>query len=147
MEIRRAKPEDVPAIRALVDAAYACYVPLIGKPPGPMLDDYEARIRDDLVFVYETEEGPAAVLVLIERTGYMLLDNIAVAPACQGRGYGARLIRFTEEEARRLGFMEVRLYTHEVMRENVGLYERFGFAVTHRAREAGYDRIYMNKKL
>lgn len=147
MEIRRAEPEDVPAIRALVDAAYARYVPLIGKPPGPMLDNYEKRIRDDLVYLFEAGEGLAAVLVLIEKAGYMLLDNIAVAPACQGRGYGARLIRFTEEEAKRLGFSEVRLYTHEVMRENIGLYERFGFAVTHRAREAGYDRIYMNKKL
>ncbi|MEQ8267965.1 MAG: GNAT family N-acetyltransferase [Parvibaculum sp.] len=147
MEIRRAKPEDVPAIRALVEAAYARYVPLIGKPPGPMLDDYEERIRNDLVFLSETGEGLAAVLVLIEKAGYLLLDNIAVAPACQGRGYGARLIRFAEEEAKRLGLVEIHLYTHEVMHENIGLYERFGFAVTHRAREAGYDRVYMNKKL
>lgn len=147
MEIRCAKPQDVPAIRALVDAAYARYVPLIGKPPGPMLDDYEERIRNDLVFLSETGEGLAAVLVLIEKAGYLLLDNIAVAPAYQGRGYGAHLIRFTEEEAKRMGLAEIRLYTHEVMRENIGLYERFGFAVTHRAREAGYDRVYMNKKL
>ena len=147
MEIRRAKPEDVPAIRALVDAAYARYVPLIGKPPGPMLDDYEKHIREDWVYLFETGEGLATILVLIEKADHILLDNIAVAPVCQGRGYGARLIHFPEEEAKRLGFTEVRLYTHEVMHENISLYERFGFAVTHRAREAGYDRIYMNKKL
>lgn len=147
MEIRRAEPEDVAAIRALVDAAYARYVPLIGKPPGPMLDDYAARIQDDLVFLFEAGTALAALLVLIEKADHLLLDNIAVSPAVQGRGYGGFLIRFAEEEAKRRGFAEIRLYTHEVMRENIGLYERFGFAVTHRAREAGYDRIYMNKKL
>jgi ribosomal protein S18 acetylase RimI-like enzyme len=147
LEIRRAKPEDVAAIRALVDDAYVRYVPLIGKPPGPMLDDYAARIQDDLVFLCEAGEGLAAVLVLIEKDDYLLLDNIAVAPAVQGRGYGGFLIRFAEQEAKRRGFAEIHLYTHEVMRENIGLYERYGFAVTHRVREAGYDRVYMNKKL
>lgn len=147
MEIRRAEPEDVAAIRALVNAAYERYVPLIGEPPGPMLDDYAARIRDDLVFLFEAGAGLAGVLVLIEEADHLLLDNIAVAPAAQGRGYGGVLIRLAEEEAKRRGFAEIRLYTHEVMHENISLYERFGFAVTHRAREAGYDRIYMNKKL
>lgn len=147
LEVRGARTDDVPAIRALADAAYARYVPLIGKPPGPMLDDYETRIRNDLVFLIENGPELAAVLVLIEKPDHLLLDNIAVAPAAQGRGYGGHLIRFAEKEARQRGFAEIRLYTHEVMRENIGLYEEFGFAVMHRVREAGYDRIYMNKKL
>jgi GNAT superfamily N-acetyltransferase len=41
--------------------------------------------------------------VLIPETGTMLLDNVAVSPNAQGKGYGRRLIAFAEEEARRQG--------------------------------------------
>src|SRR6185312_9837699 len=44
--IRRAEPEDRAAIESIVRAAYAVYIPRIGKPPGPMLDDYAALIAD-----------------------------------------------------------------------------------------------------
>ena len=152
LQPRRATNDDVPAIQALVTSAYDRYVPLIGRPPGPMLDDYGARVRDDLVFVAELDGALAAVLVLIEKPGiakpgHLLLDNIAVAPLLHGLGYGSQLVRFAEAEGRRRGFTEIRLYTHELMRENIGLYERLGFTVTHRAQEAGYARVYMAKAL
>ena len=49
--------------------------------------------------------------------------------------------------ARRLGYRELRLYTHEKMTENIALYLRVGFAETGRAQEAGYDRVFMTKHL
>jgi len=45
MTIRPAGPEDVEAVRQIVRAAYGHYVARLGKPPGPMLDDYGQRIR------------------------------------------------------------------------------------------------------
>jgi RimJ/RimL family protein N-acetyltransferase len=33
------------------------------------------------------------------------------------------------------------------MRENIALYTRLGFAETGRGREAGYDRVFMCKRL
>ena len=42
-------------MEAIVQAAYAPYVPRIGRKPGPMLDDYGARIRAKQVHVLESE--------------------------------------------------------------------------------------------
>jgi ribosomal protein S18 acetylase RimI-like enzyme len=142
---RPATLDDVPAIRALVAEAYQHYVPLIGKPPSPMLDDYTARVREDFVFVRESDGAIAGVLVLKDESDHMLLHNIAVAPRLRGQGLGTELVRFAEAQARERGHCELRLYTHELMRQNVRLYQRLGFAITHRAREDGYDRIYMSK--
>jgi GNAT superfamily N-acetyltransferase len=146
--IRPAQPGDQVAIETIVRAAYAVYIPRIGKPPGPMLDDYARLIADGAVSVIEEAGGEiAALIVLIPKPDQLLLDNIAVRPDRQGRGFGRALIEHAEREARRLGFREIRLYTHEKMTENIALYLRIGFVETGRGREAGYDRVFMTKSL
>ena len=77
----------------------------------------------------------------------MLLDNVAVHPDMQGRGYGRALIAFAERVSIERGFTAIRLYTNEVMVENVRFYERLGFVETHRAEEKGFRRVYMTKPL
>jgi hypothetical protein len=42
--IRPAPPADEPAIRACAEAAFAPYIPAIGRPPAPMTADYGAAI-------------------------------------------------------------------------------------------------------
>lgn len=56
-------------------------------------------------------------------------------------------MRFAEDEARRLGFGAVRLYTHEAMTENIALYTALGYRETHRTEERGLRRVYMEKRL
>ena len=146
--IRRTKPEDRAAVEAIVRDAYSIYVARIGKPPGPMLDDYARLIADGAVSVFEDTAGTiAAIIVLLAKPDHLLLDNIAVRPDRQGQGLGRQLIAFAEAEARRLGLTELRLYTHETMTENVALYTRLGFVETGRGHEAGYDRVFMTKRL
>jgi GNAT superfamily N-acetyltransferase len=146
--IRCARPADRAAIERIVRAAYGLYVERIGKPPGPMLDDYTALISDGRVSVLEeADRTMAAIIVLLPEPDHLLLDNIAVRPDRQGQGLGRRLIAFAEEQARRLGHSEVRLYTHEKMTENIALYTRLGFVETGRGQQAGYDRVFMTKRL
>jgi ribosomal protein S18 acetylase RimI-like enzyme len=145
--IRAAGRHDAPAVHNVVHAAYRHYVPRIGKPPGPMLDDYPQRIADGQVWVLEDAASIVGVLVLEEAPSGFLLDNIAVLPECQGKGFGRRLIEFAEAEARRRGFQEIHLYTHALMTENIALYLRIGFVETRRVSEKGYDRVYMTKQL
>jgi ribosomal protein S18 acetylase RimI-like enzyme len=148
--IRRGRPADRPAIEAIVDAAYSIYLDRIGKPPGPMLDDYRQLIADGHVSVLdEPGEGIVAIIVLLPRpdADHLLLDNIAVRPNRQGQGIGRRLIAFAEHQARRRGVAELQLYTHEKMSENIALYRRLGFSETGRLRQAGYDRVFMAKRL
>src|ERR1700720_1168155 len=146
--IRRGQPTDRAAVEQIVRDAYSMYIERIGKPPGPMLDDYAALIADGTVSVLEDGDGTiAALIVLLPKPDHLLLDNIAVRPDRQGRGLGRQLIAFAEAEARRLGHAELRLYTHQKMTENIALYARLGFVETGRGKEAGYDRVFMTKRL
>jgi ribosomal protein S18 acetylase RimI-like enzyme len=146
--IRRATVADRAAVEAIAHAAYSLYVERIGKEPGPMLDDYARRIDDGTVSVLEMAAGVlAGLIVLLPGSDHLLLDNVAVRPERQGEGIGRRLIAFAESEARRLGYRELRLYTHVMMVENIALYRRLGFAETGRGRQAGYDRVFMTKRL
>jgi len=145
--IRQAGPEDRAAIEAIVQAAYAPYIPRIGRKPGPMLDDYEVLIADGRVHVLVDGEIVRGLVILIPDGDALLLDNVAVDPRAQGRGYGRMLLNFAEAEARRAGVRTLRLYTNEAMTENIALYGRLGFVETHRAVEKGLRRIYMTKVL
>jgi ribosomal protein S18 acetylase RimI-like enzyme len=149
--IRAARPDDRPRIEEIVEAAYRPYLARMDRKPAPMVDDYAQRIAEGHTHVLE-EDGPGAknivaVLVLEPQDGHLLLDNIAVDPACHGRGFGRRLMDFTEAEARRLGFDAVELYTNEVMVENIALYLRLGYAETKRVLDRGYHRVYLRKTL
>ena len=48
--IRDATAADVAAIAEIVDHAYRHYIARMGKPPGPMLDDYAARVLEGVVW-------------------------------------------------------------------------------------------------
>src|SRR5271166_6236034 len=145
--IRAATAADLPAITDIVDEAYRHYITRLGKPPGPMLDDYAARLSEGVVWVLEEGAVIAAIVVLKPEPDYLLLDNIAVSPARQGLGLGRRLLAFAEDEASRRGYREIRLYTHQTMVENQRLYASIGYEETGRATEAGYDRVFMRKQL
>ena len=147
IRIRAATAADVPAIVDTVDRAYRYYIVRIGKPPGPMLDDYAARVSEDAVWVLQDGPAIAGILVLLSAPEYLLLDNIAIAPERQGRGMGRRLLAFAESEALRRGYREIRLYTHQTMIENQRLYASIGYEETGRGSEAGYDRVFMRKPL
>ncbi len=145
--IRAATAADAEPVRSVVDAAYGHYIARIGKPPGPMLDDYAKRIADQQTWVLVDNGRIVGILVLEQRPLGLLLDNIAVLPDSQGKGFGRALIGFAEAEARRRGFDEIHLYTHALMSENIALYRRVGFVETHRVNEKGYDRVYMTRRL
>ena len=114
---RPAAPQDREAVEATVRAAYSVYIERMGKPPGPMLDNYARLIADHALSVVEEAGEIVALIVLLPKPDHLLLDNVAVRPDRQGAGLGRRLIAFAGDEARRRGYGEVRLYTHQTMTE------------------------------
>ena len=147
LELRAARTNDADAIAECVRAAYSHYVERIGRPPGPMLDDYHQVVRVHRAFVVEDGDEIVGALVLVDKEDGLLFDNIAVLPSRQGEGIGRRLMEHAESEARRLGHAHLNLYTHEMMTENIAMYERIGYVEVDRRTEHGFPRVYMRKRL
>jgi ribosomal protein S18 acetylase RimI-like enzyme len=145
--IRLAIAADVPVVAQIVAEAYRSYIPRIGRPPAPMLDNHAARVADAVMWVIEEGDVIGGILVLLPEPDHLLLDNIAVAPARQGTGLGRRLLAFAEAEAMRRGYSEVRLYTNVLMTENQRLYAAIGYEETGRGSGAGFERVFMRKRL
>ena len=66
--MRPARAEEAAAIKALVERAYAPYVPLLGRRPAPMDDDFAARIAHGQAHVLE-RDGAIVALAVIEDRG------------------------------------------------------------------------------
>ncbi|MCX4619276.1 GNAT family N-acetyltransferase [Streptomyces albogriseolus] len=152
--IRPAVAADVPAVKAVVDAAFRPYVARIGVVPVPMEADHAANVAAGRVFVAELPDdggtGPirvAGLVVLEPRTDHLYLDTVAVRPDAQGAGLGRLLLEFTEARARALGLPEIRLFTNAMMWENQTIYPRLGYETVERRVTGPYDRIHYRKRL
>jgi len=146
--LHRAGPADGPALNALARAAYAVYVPLIGREPQPMAADWRALLDRYEIWLAEEADGTlAASLALEVLADHLLIWSVAVAPARQGEGLGQGLLRFAETRARDLAKEELRLYTNAKMARNIALYRGCGYAETRR--EILPDRVivHMRKSL
>jgi len=146
LAIRAATPADTAAVAALTEAAYARYVPRIGRKPMPMLDDHAARIGRGEVFVLDLDGRVAGLISLVAEPDALLIYSVAVAPEHQGSGYGRTLMAFAETAALERGVPALRLYTNVKMTENQAIYRRLGFVETHRAEEHGLNRVFMEKR-
>ncbi len=147
IEIRRAFADDEAAVAACVDAAYTKYIVRIGCKPGPMLADYRDLIGRRQVWVATEHTDLRGVLVLVPASDHLLIWNVAVHPKFQGRGLGRKLMTFAEEHAVGLGLREMRLFTHELMSENIALYRRLGYEESERRTEGDHRRVYMRKTI
>jgi ribosomal protein S18 acetylase RimI-like enzyme len=133
---------DRTAVEDVVQAAYTPWIDIIGARPLPMEADYAELIAAGQVWVLDPVEG---LIVLVPEDGVLLIENVAVSPAAQGRGLGRYLLAFAEDQARALGLSTLRLYTNEKMVSNIGLYEGLGYVATERENIKGRHAVHMRK--
>lgn len=145
--IRPAVSADVLKIQNIVKDAYSVYIERIGREPAPMTDDYTVHVKAKRVWVLDTAEGLAGLMVLRMETDHLLVSNVAVERGSQGKGFGRRLLDFADEFAAQNGKSELRLYTNELMRENLAIYQKLGWEEYRRAEQDGFRRVFMCKKL
>ncbi len=147
--IRPAIIDDCPAIVACVRQAYAKYIVRIGAKPAPMLSHYPELIARGVIHVLEDLESGElrGLIVLWPADDAMFVDNVAVDPRYQNRGFGRQLMAFAEKYALSAGLTRVRLYTNETMTEDLAFYRRLGFEETERRMEEGYKRVFLRKTL
>jgi ribosomal protein S18 acetylase RimI-like enzyme len=127
--IRIATLADADAITTVTRAAYAKWVPLIGREPLPMKADHAAHIRDHRADLLLVDDEVAALVEIIQRHDDLLIENVAVAPGFQKKGYGRRMVAHAERLASEAGFDAVRLYTNAKFDENIRLYRSLGYDI------------------
>jgi ribosomal protein S18 acetylase RimI-like enzyme len=143
--IRQGVATDAAAIRDLTRAAYAKWVPVIGREPKPMTADYSEALRNnrfDLLFIDGTL---AALIETIPHADHLLIENVAVSPSCQGQGLGTKLMAHAEHMASASGLPEIRLYTNMLFAENVRLYRKLGYKIDRQEDFRGGVAIFMSK--
>jgi ribosomal protein S18 acetylase RimI-like enzyme len=145
--IRKALPADAAAIAALTDAAYAKFIPRIGRKPRPMTADYGKKIDEDQVWLLAQDSQPAGVLVMSAEPDHLLIYSVAIDPIFQKRGFGRQLLAWAEAQALAQGYTSIRLYTNARFEENIRLYERLGYRETRREPVEDSHIVHMAKSL
>jgi ribosomal protein S18 acetylase RimI-like enzyme len=143
--LRRAVAEDAATVRALTRQAYAKWVKLIGREPKPMQADYERAVREHRIDLALLGDDLAGLIETIEQADHLLVENVAVAPAFQGRGLGRRLMAHADGLAAELGYAEIRLYTNARFTENIALYRRLGYRVDREEQLPHGIAVHMSK--
>ncbi|MDP1839644.1 MAG: GNAT family N-acetyltransferase [Reyranella sp.] len=143
--LRQAAASDAAAVRALVRAAYAKWVPLIGREPKPMGADYEKAVAAHRVDLAYLDATLAALIETIDGTDHLLVENVAVAPGFQGQGLGRFLMAHAERLAVAQGHAEIRLYTNQRFAENIRLYLALGYRIDREEESALGVTVYMSK--
>ena len=138
-DLRRARPEEAEKIAAFQRAAYDGNRAILDVEPIPLKADYIKILSEYEVLLYEeTEGGLAGVLILEARPDDLLIWSVATAPDARRTGIGNRLLVAAEARARALGKHVIRLYTGELLVDNIAWYQRRGYAIERR--EAMTDR-------
>ncbi|HTA03826.1 MAG TPA: GNAT family N-acetyltransferase [Streptosporangiaceae bacterium] len=145
--LRVADGADIAGLQMIAAVAYEPYVARMDQLPAPMTADYAQAVRNGWAWVAVGRGELVGFVILVAQPGYLLLENVAVLPAAQGRGIGTRLLTLAEEQARSLHLSEMRLYTNEAMTENLAYYPRHGYVETHRAEQDGFRRVFFRKRL
>ncbi|TIO53069.1 MAG: GNAT family N-acetyltransferase [Mesorhizobium sp.] len=147
IEFRSAGPADVAAIKTIVRAAYAKWVPVIGREPLPMRADYDKAL-DEHQFELAIEHGRVVGLIeTMAHEDHIWIENVAVAPGAQGRGIGRRLLDSAERKAVEAGCRELRLLTNGAFAANVMLNRKHGYVVDREEPFMNGTTVYMNKRL
>ena len=150
----RAGYEDAAIITDLVKAAYAKWVPLIGRNPLPMDVDYTQALkthRFDLLFDAalkpDTDKTLAALIETRKALDCLFLENLCVSPSYQRQGIGQRLLAQAERIARQSGHDLIKLDTNKLFTGNVELYRRMGYVIDWEKPVQGGIHVRMSKAL
>lgn len=148
--IRPATPDDVPALKALIDA--------VDLFPSDMLDDMMADYfsqDSDNFWLTDDDGGPVGIAYyaperLTEGTWNLYL--IAVHPDQQGQGRGAALLHFVEQQLRERGECLLLVETSGVPKFEYqrAFYRKCGYDEEARIRDfykAGDDKVIFRKAL
>ena len=145
--IRRGTTEDVDLIRDFTRAAYAKWIPLIGREPLPMAADYETVIHQHRFDLFYKGDTLAALIETITRDGHLHIQNLCVSPKFQRLGLGSQLLNYAQDMAVDAKLPMLRLDTNKNFSGNVDLYLRHGFSIDWEKPVDGGVHVHMVKRI
>jgi len=107
-------------------------------------EDFLKQDKNDYIFGLFEENRIRAVLHLKPLSDIVLkMRQVAVDDNLQGKGYGSKLVRFSEEFARNNGYSEIVLHARDTA---VAFYEKLNYRKTGKPfTEIGISHIKMGK--
>ena len=119
---------------------------VLRTPIGLILSEKDIAGEDQQTLIAAFEQGRVVGSVLLKPLeASMKLRQMAVADSHQGRGLGAQLVRFAEDEARAQGFAIIECNARITAQ---GFYEKLGWHITGEIfEEVSLHTIKMNKAL
>jgi GNAT superfamily N-acetyltransferase len=147
IRFRAAEAADAAAIRDIVRAAYAKWVPVIGREPLPMRADYDKAVADHPFDLAIEDSHIVGLIETIAHDDHLWIENVCVAPEAQGKGIGRLLLQRAEGNAREAGHHELRLLTNGAFEANVLLYQRQGYSVDREEPFMNGTTVYMSKRI
>jgi GNAT superfamily N-acetyltransferase len=147
IEIRPAVLADAARISDLTRAAYAKWVRLIGREPLPMQADYQRAVAEHTIDLLIVDGALAGLAETILRPDHLWIENVAVAPEQQGRGFGRLLLDHVERRALQCGRTQIRLLTNQAFAANLELYAKRGYGVDRTEPFRGGTTVHMSKRI
>lgn len=152
ISVRRATPDDAPALADLVNTAYAIERSFV---EGDRTDaDEIAAMTENGVFLVLEQAGGLAAAVYLERRGdAAYFGMLSVRPELQGMGLGKRLVRICEAMAEATGASAMTLRIINLREELGRWYRGLGYRevgtspYTHRSVKRPCHFVDMHKDL
>ena len=113
------------------------------KGKYPVLEDAQRAMEEQTLYVLKVKEGIAGAIIInqsqhpeykkipwtlqVPDENVMTLHTLVVDPACRGRGFGEKLVRFGIDFCKKPGAKTIRIDTHYKNVPARLLYEKCGF--------------------
>jgi GNAT superfamily N-acetyltransferase len=150
--IRLATDDDVPALRRLVNAAYAELAEMGLNYTGTFQDEDITRERMQgndvyVAFLGEDMIGTISLEVQEENQPILYISQLGVHPQHKRKGLGRLLLELAEREARERGINRLQLDTATPATHLVSLYLSLGYKIIQEVRWGGknYSSYIMEK--
>jgi ribosomal protein S18 acetylase RimI-like enzyme len=112
-----------------------------------MTANYDEAVRQHRIDLLHVDGKLAALIEMVPKDGHLLIENVAVSPTCQNRGWGRKLLTHAEQVAAAQGYSVIKLFTNKLFAANVQLYSKVGYGVD-REEESGLGiTVYMSKRV
>jgi GNAT superfamily N-acetyltransferase len=112
-----------------------------------MQADYERAVSEHTIDLLLDGGGLVGLIETMLRPDHLWIENVAVAPEQQGRGYGRLLLAHAEKRALEAERSELRLQTNQAFATNLELYVKLGYAINRTEPFRGGTAVQMSKRL